>query len=132
MGSFTNYTEAKMLELIVGKTAFTTPAAFIGLSTTSASDAGGNVTEPNSAAGYARAVTSGGAWTAASGGYITNAVTMGFPTANSAWGTVIDFTVCDSTALGNATLYGSLTTAKTIGVGDTPAVPPGGLVITLD
>lgn len=132
MGSFTDYTENKVLELLVGKTAFATPAAYIGLSTTSVSDAGGNVTEPSSLGGYARAVTSAGAWTAASGGYITNAVTVGFPTANSAWGTVIDFTVCNSAALGNATLYGSLSAQKAVGIGDTPAVPPGGLVITLD
>ena len=132
MGSFTDYTENKTLELIVGKTAFATPAACVGLSTTTVTDAGGNVTEPNSNAGYLRNVTSGAAWSAGSGGYITNAVTVAFATANSAWGTITDFTLCDSLALGNVTLYGALTTSKTIAVGENCAFAPGALVFTLD
>lgn len=132
MGSFTDYTENKVLELIVGKTTFTLPAACVGLSTTTVTDAGGNITEPNSNAGYARSVTSGGAWSAGSGGTITNAVTVAFATANSAWGTVVDYTLHDSSALGNATLYGALTASKTIGVGDNCAFAPGALVFTLD
>ena len=131
MGSFTDYSENKVLELIVGKTAFTTPAACLGLSTTTVTDAGGNVTEPNSNAGYARNVTSGAAWSAGSGGTITNAVTVGFATANSAWGTIVDFTMCDSLALGNVTLYGTLSASKTIAVGDNCAFAPGALVFTL-
>ena len=131
MGSMTDYTENKMLELIVGKTAFTLPAACVGLSTTTITDAGGNITEPNSNAGYARNVTSGGAWSAGSGGTITNVVTVPFAVANSAWGAITDFTLCDSLALGNVTMYGALTASKTIAVGDNCAFAPGALVFTL-
>lgn len=132
MGSFTDYTENAVLAHIVGKTSFTMPAAYVGLSTTTVTDAGGNVTEPNSNAGYARAVTSGGAWSVASGGYITNVATIPFTQANSSWGSITDYTLCNSLALGNVTIYGALTTAKTIGIGDNGAFAPGTLVFTLD
>ena len=131
MGSFTDYLENAVLEHAMGKTSLTMPTVYIGLSTTTVTDAGGNVTEPSTVAGYDREVTSGGAWSVASGGYITNACTIPYPTANSAWGTITDFVACNSLAGGNVLQYGALTASKTIAVGDNCAFAPGALVFTL-
>ena len=49
MASFSDYAENKILELIVGKTGFTTPTAYIALVTTLPTDAstGATLVEPS-------------------------------------------------------------------------------------
>jgi hypothetical protein len=75
MASFSDYAENKILELIVGKTAFATPTAYIALVTTVPTDAstGATLVEPStSGTAYARKSTAAGDWNAASSGSITN------------------------------------------------------------
>jgi hypothetical protein len=74
--------ENKMLGHLFG-TAYTAPTTvYMALSTTTPTDAGGNVTEP-SGNGYARVAIGNNStnWNAASGGTVTNKTAITFPEA---------------------------------------------------
>jgi len=131
MGSFSDYTENKLLDHIVGKTSFTMPTAYVGLSTADPTDDGSGLAEP-SGNGYARVTTSGSDWNAASGGEIDNANAITFPEATGSWGTITHFALFDAATSGNMLAHGSLETSKAIGDGDTAQFAAGDLDITLD
>lgn len=133
MGSFTDYLENRVLDHIFGATASTAPATlYVGLSTTTITDAGGNITEP-SGNGYARvAVTNNSTnFPAASGGAKANGTAITFPQASGSWGTVIDFFISDASSAGNIYGYGTLTVSKAVTSGDTLSFAIGDLDITL-
>ena len=130
-GSFSNYTENKVLDHIVGKTSFTMPTAYVALSITDPQDDGSGLSEP-SGGSYARVQTSGSDWNAASSGSITNAEDISFPTATDSWGTISHFALMDASSGGNMLAHGSLTTEKAVGSGDTLKFAAGDITITLD
>ena len=132
-GSFADYLENAVLNVTFGKTAFTPAASlYVGLSTTTITDAGANITEP-SAGAYARVAIDNNktTWTTSSGGSISNAITITFAAATSAWGTVTDIFLSDSSSAGNIYVYDDLTTSKAVTSGDTVQVVPGDLTINL-
>jgi hypothetical protein len=134
MGSFADYLENKLLDHVFGGADYVRVATvYIGLSTTTITDAGGNITEPSGSA-YARvAVTNNAAnWPAAAGGSKANGAAINFPQATGAWGTITDFFIADAAAAGNILAYGALTAAKAIGNGDTASFAIGDIVITLN
>ncbi len=126
--SKSDYAEAKVLDHMLGKTAWTMPTAYIALYTAAPSDAGGG-TEVTGGA-YARVTTSGASWNAASGGSTSNAAALTFPAATASWGTVTHFGILDAATAGNLLRWGALTTSKTIGSGDTASFAIGALVCT--
>jgi len=128
MAALSNYSENKVLELLVGKTAFTLPTVSIALYTVAPTDstAGTEV----SGGGYARKATTGADWPAASGGSITNAVDFEFPTASAGWGTVVAAALVDGSS--NILAYGTAAVSKVIDSGDTYRIPSGNLTLTLD
>ncbi len=133
MGAFTDYLENKMLGHLFG-TAYTAPTTvYMALSTTTPTDAGGNVTEP-SGNGYARVAIGNNStnWNAASGGTVTNKTAITFPEATGSWGTVTHFVLYDAATAGNALIWGALTASKAIGTGDTASFAAGALSISLD
>jgi len=133
MGAFTDYLENKMLGHLFG-TAYTVPTTvYMALSTTTPTDAGGNVTEP-SGNGYARVAIGNNStnWNAASGGTVTNKTAITFPEATGSWGTVTHFVLYDAATAGNALIWGALTASKAIGTGDTASFAAGALSISLD
>ena len=133
-GSFADYLENKLLDLVFGATAFSAPATlYVGLSTTTITDAGGNITEPSGNA-YARvAVTNNTTnWPAASAGSKSNGTAITFAQATGSWGTITDFFIADAAAAGNIIAYGVLTASKAIGNGDTASFAIGDIVITLN
>jgi len=134
MGSFTDYLENKLLDHVFGGGDYSRPATvYIALSTTTITDAGGNMTEP-SGNNYSRvSVTNNPTnWPAASGGAKANGTAFTFPTASGSWGQVIDFAIMDHITAGTNMLgYGTLTTPKTIDSGDTASFAIGDLDITL-
>lgn len=133
MGSFTDFLELELLDHVFGAAAYTAPATlYVGLSTTTITDAGGNITEPSGGA-YARVAVTNNAtnFPAAAAGSKSNGTAVNFPTATASWGTVIDFFIADASSGGNILGYGTLTVAKTVGSGDTPSFAIGDLVITL-
>ena len=133
MGSFADYLENKLLDKAFNATDFTSPATlYVGLSTTTITDAGGNITEPSGNAYVRKSVTANTTnFPAASGGAIANGTAITFATATGSWGTVTDFFIADASSGGNILAYGALTASKTIGSGDTASFAVGDLDITL-
>lgn len=140
MGSFTDHVELKVLDHLFGASnslvAFSANMYYIGLSTTTITDAGGNITEP-SGNGYARCAATNNKTTFgnAAAGSVNNAVALGFPQASGSWGTVIDFFLANHATQAGASQifgYGTLGTSKTIQSGDTPSFAVNALQITLD
>ncbi len=136
MGSVSDYAELKILELIVGKTAFSTPTVYIALCTADPTDAGtgASMNEVTNANAYARKSTAGADWNAAASGAISNANAIGFVEASGSWGTISHFVLVDSGThgAGNVLAHGSLGVSKAISNGDAVTFGAGDLSATLD
>ncbi len=132
--SFSDYLEAKVLDHVFGKTAYTMPTVYVGLSTADPLDTAAGLAEPTGGA-YARVATSAATWNAATQGApssINNAAAITFPAATASWGTVTHFALFDAATAGNMLASGALTTAKAVGSGDTVKFDIGQLSATLD
>jgi len=133
--SFGDFLENELLDHVWGASAYTAPVTlYVGLSTTLPTDAGGNITEPSGANGYARVAVTNNLtnWPAAIGGAKSNGSLIAFPTATASWGTVSWFFISDAASGGNMLGWGTLTNPKTIDSGDTASFQIGDLDITLD
>jgi hypothetical protein len=129
----TTYLANKLLEHQTGKTAFTMPTVYVGLSTTTPTVGGTNITEPVGGA-YARVTTSAATWAAAASGSIANAAAITFPAASADWAAGANLTyglLYDAPTAGNLLGFGALTTAKNVLNGDTASIAIGALTITL-
>ncbi|MDP4299939.1 phage tail fiber protein [Leptothrix discophora] len=129
----TTFLANKLLEHQVGKTAYTMPTVFVGLSSTTPALAGTGITEP-SGGSYARVATSGATWATAASGSISNAAAITFPTATADWAAAANLTygvLYDASTAGNVLGYGVLTVAKNVLNGDTASIAIGGLTITI-
>lgn len=132
-GSLALYGENKVLELIVGKTAFSTPSIFVGLFTVIPTHEDGTGGTECSAGNYVRKSTAGGDWSAASAGHIDNANAIEFVEASgSNWGNVKAFALFDAETTGNMLAWGELDVAKDVDIGDTAKFAANELDITLD
>ena len=134
--SFSDYSEAKVLDHIVGKTSFTMPTAYVALCTADPTDAGtgASMNEVANANAYARVTTSGSDWDAAASGATANAAELSFPEATGSWGTITHFALVDSGThgAGNMLAHGALDASKAIVSGDIVKFAIGALDITLD
>lgn len=132
MAGLTDAEEQAILNHWTGKTAYSMPAnLWIGLSTTTPTDAGGNVTEP-AGNGYARVQIAPADLNAAAGtapAAVTNATAITFPAATGSWGTVTHFTVHSAATAGTVKAFGALSTSQAIGSGNTPSFAAGALTI---
>ena len=129
MGSLSDYAEKKILELIVGKTAFATPTCYVALSTADPLDDGSGMVEPGS--NYARVATAAADWEAAvlGAGTIQNANAITFVEATGSWGTPGWFVLLDGAS--NPLGWGAITVPKAVGAGDTARFAAGDLDISL-
>ncbi len=130
---FTYYLENKLIDHANGKTSYSMPTVYVGLSSTTPAKDGTNVTEP-SGGNYARVATAGADWNAASNGSSTNANVITFLTANANWLTSVNLTYAvlyDSSSGGNLLSYGALTQLKPVLNGDTPSFIAGQIIISL-
>jgi hypothetical protein len=112
---FTNYTEGKLLDLLMGGTAFTAPTPSVGLFTAMPTDDTGSTGTEVTGGSYARVTPTNNttSWpnaTLADPSTKKNGITLTFPTATADWGTVIGFGVWDATTAGNLLTYGPLET----------------------
>ena len=133
MGSFADYLENEILDHVFGGADYSRPATlYVGLSTTTITDAGGNITEP-SGGSYARvAVTNNDTnFPAASSGAKSNGTAISFTEATGSWGTVTDFFIADASSGGNILAYGALDESKIVSSGETISFAVGALDITL-
>jgi len=133
MGNLALYAENKVLELIVGKTAFATPTVYVALFTVTPTHEDGTGGTEASAGNYVRKSTAGGDWEAAANGAIQNGNDITFiECATTNWGTINGFALYDGESGGNMIGWGALGTAKPISIGDTAKFAAGDLDITLD
>jgi hypothetical protein len=129
--SFSNYLENKILNHLFGKSAYTAPTIYVGLSTADPGEDGAGLAE-HSGDGYARVQTSGSTWNTATTGSTTNAAAIEFPTATDSWGEITHWALFDAPTGGNLLASGQLTTARIVVAADTPKLAIGDGVITLD
>jgi hypothetical protein len=138
MGSGTSYLENALLDHVFGGGDYSRPASlFVGLSTTAIDQTGGNLTEPDATAAYARvevandATTFPAATQVADKGTKQNAIVIQFPTATGPWGTVTHYFISDEATGGNMISFGELQVHKAVTSGDTVQFAVGNLTITL-
>lgn len=131
MANVSAYAEKAMLDWVLGGATPTRPAAWaVGLSLGVPSSVSGS--EITTGSGYARATVGFGA-AASPGGSATNTVAMTFgPFSGAAsitgiqiWDTLL------SLNSGNMLWYGTLTTPRTVGVGDSLVIASGALTVSL-
>jgi len=107
---------------------------YIGLSSTTPTEAGGNFTEPTGGA-YARVATTGADWNAATGtapATKANGAVKTFATATADWAAganMTHFGLFDALTVGNLKWFGALTTPKPVLNGDTPSFAAGSLIL---
>lgn len=129
------YWANKLLDLVLGATAFSAPAtSYLALATT-ASSASGLGTEATGGS-YARASNTNNTttWPAASGGVKSNNVAFTFTTATATWSSGSNMTsagIMDALTAGNLLYYGDLTVAKPVMSGDTASFAIAAITITV-
>lgn len=137
MGSFSDYTEAALLDEVFGATDYTPPATvYAALYTVTPGDASASGTEVTGGS-YARvAITNNTTnFPNASGTAPTtkrNGTAITFPTATADWGTVVAMAFYDAATTGNEIAWGALTQNKTISNGDSASFAANAVTITLD
>ncbi len=123
----------KLLDHQFGKTSYTMPTCYVGLSSTTPAIAGTGVTEPSTGA-YARVATTGSTWAAAASGANSNAAVITFPTATADWSAGANLTygvVYDAATAGNLLWYGVLSVARPVLNGNIASIAIGGITGTL-
>lgn len=130
---FVDAYKKKLLDAVYGNTAVGPPATiYIGLSTTTPTNAGGNITEPATGA-YARAnpglnnTTQWPGATTANPSVKSNGVAITFPQATGNWGTVTHWVAYDASTAGNPIDWAALTTSQAINTGTTASFAIGQL-----
>ncbi len=132
MGNISTYLSNEILDHIFGNGAYTPPTnIFVALSTTPPTDSGGNVTPP-SGNGYARKQTAAADWAAASNRALANAADIEFAEASGDWGEITHFALYDAISGGNFLAWGTLSTPKTYGNGDTARFKAGTLTVQVN
>lgn len=137
MPGFTDLLEKALLDHIFTDAAYTPPATlYIGLSSTTPTEAGANFTEP-SAGAYARVSTVAADWDAATGvapATKANSAIKTFAAATADWLAGVDITyfgIFDASSAGNLLAFGVLATARPVLNGDVPRFAAGALVLKL-
>jgi len=131
MSAASDYLEDKVLDHVLGNTAFTQPSnIYLALFT---ADTGLESNSPSaeistSGTAYSRQAVSFGA---ASSGSASTDATVTFSAATANWGTITHVAVMDASSAGNVLFYGAVTTSKTIESGDTFQVSSGNLTVSL-
>lgn len=123
-----------ILDHYTGKAAWTQPAAvYIGLSTTTPTSTGGNVTEPTTGA-YARIQVTAAQFSSAAAGATENNADKIFAQASGDWAGGSNLTylvIYDAITVGTFIGYGSLAIPKPVLSGDTAKVLSGDLDISI-
>jgi hypothetical protein len=129
--SFSDFLELKILEHITGKTAYSMPTVYVGLSTADPLDTGAGLAEP-SGGSYVRKSTAGADWSTAAAGSINNANDVTFVESTASWGTITHFAIFDAVSGGNMLGHGELTSPQLVGDGKVAKFLATTLTITLD
>lgn len=105
----TNFLNNKLVEAVIGRASYLSTGYYVGVSTTTPTAAGGNVTEPAiGTAGYARVLVSEAEFGTATNGVISNIVEQQFPQSTGVWlagANLTHFVVYDAATGGNLLHY---------------------------
>lgn len=126
MSAMSDYLENKILDHVLGTTAYTAPTTvYVGLATASFADdnSGTELTGNN----YSRVSAT---FDAAASGTTDNSAAIEFAAATGTWGDVSHFALFDASSGGNMLIHGAFTTSKTIASGDVLKISTGDLDIT--
>lgn len=140
--AMTDYLENKLADHLFRTTTFTQPTTLaVALYTAAPGETGGG-TEVTGGS-YARVANNpaNANWngthgnttgvSSGTGGQISNAGVLTFPTPTANWGSITHFAILDATTAGNMLIYGALTTAKTVNNGDpAPSFQAAALTVT--
>src|SRR5262245_7861209 len=131
---FSTAIDNSILDHYTGKATWTAPAAvYIGLSSTTPTKTGTNVTEP-SGGSYARVQITSGQFTSAASSATENNTDKSFPTATADWVSAANLThlvIYDASTSGTFIGFKALTVAKPVLNGDTAKVLNGDLDISI-
>jgi hypothetical protein len=132
MGSFTDYGAGAILDHVFKIGAMPVPTnLYVGLSTTTPTDAGGNITEPSGNA-YARTVCNGWTRSGTAPTQVQNTAAVTFPTATGSWGTLTHFFIADHVSAGNIICWGALGASQAIALNDIAQYAANALTVTQD
>jgi len=126
MSAMSDYLENKVLDHVLGTTAYTMPSTvYLGLATASFNDdnSGTELTGNN----YSRITVS---FSTAASGTTSNDSTLEFSAATGTWGTVSHWGIFDAASAGNLLIHGSFTVSKVIASGDIVRIVSGDIDIT--
>jgi hypothetical protein len=133
---YSTYLANQLLNEAFGGAAYTPPATiYIGLSSTTPTAAGGNVTEPSTGS-YARVVVTNNTtnWPTTSTGSKSNATVITFPASTAAWlasAALTSFVIYDAATAGNMLASGALNNPQIVNSsGVTLSFAVGTLTIT--
>lgn len=141
--ALSDYLENKLVDHVFRGTAYTAPAnTYVALFTSACSDSAAG-TEVATGSYLRVAISSAGAsWTntqssgtgvsSGTGGTISNAAAVNFPTPSAGWGTVTYWGLFDASTSGNLLICAALTASKTINSGDTVSFAIGALTVQID
>lgn len=133
MAGKSDYLENKILDHILGNTAYSAPAnIYFALMTAPPTDAGGG-TEVTGGS-YARVGLTNNTtnFPNASAGSKSNGVDVSFPTATASWGSVTHVAVYDASSAGNLLFWAPLTAPVTVPNGGSLLFAAGQLVFNED
>jgi hypothetical protein len=123
-----------ILDHFTGKSTWTAPAAiYVGLSSTTPTKTGTNVTEPSGGA-YARVQITNTQFTSAATSATENNVDKSFPTATADWVSAANLThlvIYTASTAGTFLAFKALTVAKPVLNGDTAKILNGDLDISI-
>lgn len=140
-GSKSNYLSKKLLDHVLGNTAYTAPATvYVGLWNVAGSltdTATGSATNEVSGGSYARASVTNNTtnWPASTGTTTaakSNATAVTFITATGSWGTVYQTGLIDASSNGNLLYWSDVTTPKAVSTSDTVSFAIGAISLTED
>lgn len=124
--SISNYLEDKILAKVFNGSDFTVGTVYASLHTGDPGETGAN--ELSTSGGYVR--KSVGSWSSASGGAVSNAASISWPSLTA--GVITHFGLWDAVSGGNFLWGGALFTARSITAGDSASVAVGDIAIGLD
>ena len=132
--SGTYYSENKILDIYFGSSGSTTPPPatwYIGLSTTTPTEAGGNVTEPVGN-GYARRpfANTKSNFSVAASGSLTSASAIQFAESTGSWGTISHVLFYDASVAGNLWFWEALSSPRAVAALTTVYFASGALTVS--
>lgn len=136
MADMSNYLEQQLLLAIFKQQSYSASATYIALLTAAADDSstGSSISEPSTAAGYARVLAAAGDWSnpaAVTDGTIYNVNPIEWE--DVTWSaTIAGVAICDAQTGGNVLFYADLATPKQVDFDDTVRFAANALVVQID